>query len=117
MQCARINQQLGTLTHPHSPRPHAPPPPVGKHDRTELITLPVPRLKAFKDLIRFAEDETIHKRFRHVGERKIALASMREALRRAAKRDGFKNRITTYWLRHSFATHMLNKGATTRQVQ
>jgi site-specific recombinase XerD len=91
--------------------------PVGKQGSAELIMLPHQGVKAFEDLIRFAEDDTLHARFRHIWGRKIALASMRDALRRAAKRAGFKRRITTYWLRHSFATHMLDAGASTRQLQ
>jgi site-specific recombinase XerD len=91
--------------------------PVGKGGRTELITLPKPGVKAFKDLIRFAEDESLHLRFRHKWGAPIALESMRDALRRAAKRAGFQGKITTYWLRHSLATHMLDKGASTRHVQ
>jgi len=42
---------------------------------------------------------------------------MRDTLRRAAKRAGYTAPITTYWLRHSLATHMLDQGASTRQVQ
>jgi site-specific recombinase XerD len=91
--------------------------PVGKRGKTELITLPSAGVEAFKDLIRFADDESLHARFRHKWGGNIALESMRYTLRRAAKRAGFKGKITTYWLRHSLATEMLNQGASTRQVQ
>ena len=38
------------------------------------------------------------------------------ALKRAAKRANYPEKITSYWLRHSLATHMLEKGAWTREV-
>jgi site-specific recombinase XerD len=91
--------------------------PAGKRGRTELISLPKLGIQAFNDLVRFADDESLHPRLRHKWGGNIALASMRDTLRRAARRAGFTGDITTYWLRHSFATHMLDKGASTRQVQ
>jgi integrase/recombinase XerD len=91
--------------------------PVGKSGRTELINLPEPGVAAFQALIRFADDGSLHARFRHKWGGTIALESMRDALRRAAKRAGYQGEITTYQLRHSFATHMLDMGASTRQVQ
>jgi site-specific recombinase XerD len=91
--------------------------PVGKGGSTELISLPKAGAQAFEDLIRFAEDESLHPRFRHKWGANIALGPMRQALRRAARRAGYPGDITTYWLRHSLATHMLDRGASTRQVQ
>ena len=91
--------------------------PVGKGGSTELISLPKPGVDAFRDLIRFADDDSKHARFRHRWGGSIALGPMRDTLRRAAKRAGYTAPITTYWLRHSLATHMLDQGASTRQVQ
>jgi integrase/recombinase XerD len=91
--------------------------PVGKSGRTELINLPENGVAAFQALIRFADDESLHARFRHKWGANIADEPMRDALRRAAKRAGYQGEITTYCLRHSFATHMLDMGASTPQVQ
>jgi site-specific recombinase XerD len=38
-------------------------------------------------------------------------------VKRAAREAKYPHKITTYWLRHSLATHMLEKGASTREVQ
>ena len=38
-------------------------------------------------------------------------------VRKAAEKANYPHKITTYWLRHSLATHMLEKGASTREVQ
>ncbi len=38
-------------------------------------------------------------------------------VKEAAEKAQYPHHITTYWLRHSLATHMLEKGASTREVQ
>jgi site-specific recombinase XerD len=91
--------------------------PVGKGGRSELINLGPEGVTAFENLIRFAENESLHPRFRHKWGAPIALQNLRFALRRAAQRADYTGPITTYWLRHSLATHMLDEGASTRQVQ
>lgn len=90
---------------------------AAKGGRTNLISLPDAGVSAFRDLIRFAEDTTLHKRFRHRWGQKIAQESANAALRRAAQAAGYTGPITRYVFRHSFATLMLDKGASTRQVQ
>jgi len=81
-----------------------------------LINLPPPGGDAFRDLIRFAEDQSLENRKRHHWGEPISDRKLRRTLRRAAKVAGYKGPITTCWLRHSFA-HMLDKGASTRQLQ
>ena len=44
-------------------------------------------------------------------------AAKRGRIKRAAREADYPHKITAYWLRHSLATHMLEKGASTREVQ
>ena len=74
-------------------------------------------MSAFRDLIGFAENTELHERFRHKWGAPIAQESANAALRRAARAAGYAGPITRYVFRHSFATLMLDKGASTRQVQ
>jgi site-specific recombinase XerD len=90
---------------------------AAKGGRTNLISLPEAGVTAFRDLIGFAENEELHPRFRHKWGQPIAQESANDALKRAAKAAGYEGPITRYVFRHSFATLMLDKGASTRQVQ
>ena len=90
---------------------------AAKGGRTNLISLPDAGADAFRDLIGFAENTALHLRFRHRWGKKIAQESANHALKRAAKAAGYEGPITRYVFRHSFATLMLDKGASTRQVQ
>jgi integrase/recombinase XerD len=90
---------------------------AAKGGRTNLISLPEAGVGAFRDLIGFADNTTLHERFRHKWGQPIAQESANAALKRAALAAGYTGPITRYVFRHSFATLMLDKGASTRQVQ
>jgi integrase/recombinase XerD len=90
---------------------------AAKGGRTNLISLPEAGVTALRDLIGFAENEELHPRFRHKWGQPIAQESANDALKRAAKAAGYEGPITRYVFRHSFATLMLDKRASTRQVQ
>ena len=44
-------------------------------------------------------------------------SGLQKAVKRAARRAGINKRVSCYTLRHSFATHMLEKGVTIRRLQ
>jgi integrase/recombinase XerD len=90
---------------------------AAKGGRTNLISLPADGVRAFRDLIAYAENLNLHERFRHKWGQPIAQESANDALKRAARAAGYEGPITRYVFRHSFATLMLDKGASTRQVQ
>ena len=93
--------------------------PAAKGGRSNPIALPKAGVRAFRRLIKFAGAGTY--RFaderREPAERGFEQRNVNWWVRKAAKKANYPHKITTYWLRHSLATHMLEKGASTREVQ
>lgn len=93
--------------------------PAAKGGRSNPIALPKAGVRAFRHLLKFAEDGAY--RFADErearGERGFEQRNVNYWVRKAAEHAKYPHKITTYWLRHSLATHMLEKGASTREVQ
>ncbi len=53
----------------------------------------------------------------HLGRHHIDETTLRKAVQKAAKISGITKRVTCHTLRHSFATHLLQRGADIRTVQ
>lgn len=45
------------------------------------------------------------------------VSSLRQVLNEACRKSGFKQKATLHWLRHSFATHLLEAGTDIRYIQ
>ena len=93
--------------------------PAAKGGRSNPIALPKPGVQAFRALIAFADAGAY--RFaderKELAERGFEQRNVNFWLKRAAKQAKYPEKITSYWLRHSLATHILEKGASTREVQ
>jgi site-specific recombinase XerD len=93
--------------------------PAAKGGRSNPIALPKAGVAAFRRLVKFA-DEGAYVFADARKERSDLGFEQRNVnfwLRKAAEKAKYPHKITTYWLRHSFATHMLESGASTRDVQ
>jgi site-specific recombinase XerD len=93
--------------------------PAAKGGRSNPIALPKAGVQAFRRLIKFADEGG----YLFADERKertdqgFEQRTVNWWVKKAAEKAKYPHKITTYWLRHSLATHMLEKGASTREVQ
>lgn len=93
--------------------------PAAKGGRSNPIALPKAGVQAFRRLIKFA-DAGVYQFAEARKERSDQGFDQRNVnfwVRKAAQKAKYPHKITTYWLRHSLATHMLEQGASTRDVQ
>lgn len=85
----------------------------GKKDR--VVTLPEPLIKALETYYRAYKP----KEYIFEGQKGGAYSekSLAEVLKSAVKKSGIKKPVTLHWLRHSYATHLLERGTDLRYIQ
>lgn len=94
----------------------------GKGGKERLVPLGRPALENLKLYINDARPTLVHKKnpaqvFVSARGEKLTRQRIWQMLRRLAAKAGVAKRITPHLLRHSFATHLLERGADLRSVQ
>ncbi len=92
---------------------------TGKRDKTRIVPLPAPVLAAIEDYARLTpwpigRDAPL---FRGAKGGPLSPAIIRRSVRAARVQLGLGERTTPHALRHSFATHLLGRGADLRSLQ
>ncbi len=87
----------------------------GKGNKDRIIPLSVKILYMLRDYYR--EFSPKHYLFEGQKGGKYSPSSFNKLLKTAAKRARIKKQITTHTLRHSYATHLLEKGTDIRVIQ
>jgi len=86
----------------------------GKNSKDRTVPIPVKLAELLKQWI---SDRTAGVLFTDPRGGHVDLAHFRERLRFLAKRAGIARRTSPHTLRHTFATHLLQRGATVYEVQ
>ena len=87
----------------------------GKGDKERLVLLTVPAMNAIIEYVQFRPAEgplLLNRR----GQR-LSPLTVQRTVREVAQRAGVTSKVTPHALRHSFATHMLERGADVRVIQ
>ncbi len=99
---------------------------IGKGDKERLVPIGRKALAAVELYLQFARPELLRKRRQSPGNPYLFINRVGDKLSRVGvwknlagygKRLGLKTRLTPHMLRHSFATHLLERGADLRSVQ
>ncbi len=88
----------------------------GKGKKERLVPLGEPAQKALRDYISSRRPQDRHLILNRFGK-KISAVGVRKIINKWAKIFHLKKRISPHTFRHSFATHLLNRGADLRSVQ
>ncbi|UCB57428.1 MAG: tyrosine recombinase XerC [Candidatus Omnitrophota bacterium] len=91
----------------------------GKGRKERLVPIGDKALRAIRE---YLEKDTFHKKdtrslFLSKNNRRLTAAGVRKIINKYIQRTSLKEKISTHTLRHSFATHLLDKGADLRSVQ
>ncbi len=95
----------------------------GKGKRERLVPLGRPALEALRDYLAvrrsLARGRRVHRRALFINKAggRLSERGIRRIFNKYARAIGLDDRVTPHTLRHSFATHMLNRGADLRAVQ
>ena len=87
----------------------------GKGNKERIVLLTPPAMNAIVEYIRFRPAEG--PLFLSRRNKRISPLTVQRAVREVANRAGLASKITPHVLRHSFATHMLERGADVRVLQ
>lgn len=95
---------------------------VGKGDRERIVFLApsaVDSLRVYIERARHPVSIPYHARSVFVSSigRRMQRQRVARMIRSRAKLAGISEPVTTHWMRHSFATHMLERGADIRSIQ
>jgi tyrosine recombinase XerC len=93
---------------------------LGKGRKERLAPLGDKAVSAIRDYLAYRNKKKLGDKnplFLHKSGRRITDRSVRRIVRKYIKDLGIKERISPHTLRHSFATHLLNRGADLRSVQ
>jgi site-specific recombinase XerD len=88
----------------------------GKGGKERLVTLSDELLRTLRAYWRVARPPAPYL-FATASGRPLGAKTARAALRRAAESAGISKRVTPHTLRHSFATHLLERGTDLRVIQ
>jgi len=95
----------------------------GKGKKERLVPLGRPALQALRDYLEvraaIARGRRVNRRALFVNKAggRLSVRGVRRIFRKYARQAGLAERASPHTLRHSFATHMLNRGADLRAVQ
>ena len=88
----------------------------GKGRKERILPLGEPAVKAIKRYLDKRKDKSSFLFVNYKGE-KLSDRGVRLILEKYIKKLAFKIKVSPHTLRHSFATHLLNRGADLRSVQ
>jgi site-specific recombinase XerD len=87
----------------------------GKGDKERIVLLTVPAMNAIIEYLQFRPAEG--PLFLNRRGQRLSPLTVQRTVREAAQRAGVTSKVTPHALRHSFATHMLERGADVRVLQ
>ncbi len=87
----------------------------GKGDKERMVLLTVPAMNAIIEYLQFRPAEG--PLFLSRRDRRLSPLTVQRTVREVAQRAGVTSKVTPHALRHSFATHMLERGADVRVLQ
>jgi tyrosine recombinase XerC len=97
---------------------------MGKGSKERIVLMGTPAIRATEDYLAHARKELLgsgrsENRFFLIGRRGTTLTSrqVERLIGHYAKKSGLSKKVTPHTLRHSFATHLLSRGADLRVVQ
>ncbi|MBI4054542.1 MAG: tyrosine-type recombinase/integrase [Elusimicrobia bacterium] len=89
----------------------------GKRGIERLVPAGGAALKILREYLQARSDGEATPLFLSFRDRRLSASGIALVLRRLALRAGMKKRLTPHMLRHSFATHLLDRGCDLRSVQ